>query len=372
MMLFLLRYRVLVGLVALLALPARAQRFAAIGDYGFAGGPVRDVAQLVHSWNPEFVITLGDNNYDYGEASTIDANIGQYYHDFIAPYRGQYGPGAPDNRFFPSLGNHDMATGGGRPYLDYFDLPGNERYYDFVRGQVHFFVLNSDPSEPDGTSATSRQAQWLRAQLAASTAPWKLVYFHHPPYSSGEHGSTLTLRWPFREWGASLVLAGHDHHYERLVVDNLLYCVNGLGGRSQYGLTKAALPGSLVRYNADYGAQLLEASADSLRLQFFTRAGQLIDRFTLRKGLSVAPALEDVHPTPVLDVARINFSIPAADVVQLRVLDAAGREIKKLLDGPVPAGHHEITWSRAGLAPGAYFLQLRTGPYAPVLRTVLL
>ncbi|WP_052732795.1 metallophosphoesterase family protein [Hymenobacter terrenus] len=351
---------------------ALAQRFAAIGDYGFAGEPNRDVAQLVKSWNPDFIITMGDNNYDRGAANTIDANIGQYYHEFIAPYRGSYGPGASENRFFPCLGNHDLYTKHGRPYRDYFTLPGNERYYDFVRGQVHFFVLNSASSGLHGNRATSRQARWLRKQLAAAREPWKVVYFHHAPYSSGQHGSTVAMRWPFRAWGASLVLSGHDHHYERLVEDGLLYCINGLGGRSIYNVALQPMPGSLLRYNSDYGAQLFEASADSLRLRFYTRTGQLVDSFTLRKELSVEPALENVVSTPMLETARITFSIPATDTVQLRVLDVAGREVARLFDGPSAAGHHELLWSQAALLPGLYYLQLRSGAYAPVLRPVAL
>ncbi|MDB5235688.1 MAG: hypothetical protein JWR44_2681 [Hymenobacter sp.] len=371
---FLLRLLTICGLLIawLGAGLAQAQHFAAIGDYGFAGAPERDVAQLVKSWNPDFIITLGDNNYDNGAASTIDANIGQYYHEFIAPYRGSYGPGAAANRFFPSLGNHDLYTAGGQPYFDYFSLPGNERYYDFVRGQVHFFALNSDPSEPDGTSPASRQARWLQQRLAASTAPWKVVYFHHAPFSSGEHGSTVPLRWPFRQWGASVVLTGHDHHYERLVEDGLLYIINGLGGRSQYSVSSNAVPGSLFRYNADYGAQLLDASADSLSLRFYTRTGQLIDAFTLRKGLSVVPVLEAVYPTPLRETARIAFSLPSPGRARLRVLDVAGREVAQLLDEARPAGHHEVLWPRTALAPGTYILQLISGNYAPTLRTVVL
>src|SRR6185503_8936631 len=104
--------------------PLDAVRFAIIGDYGWAGQPELDVSNLVHSWNPDFIITTGDNNYDLGAASTIDPNIGQYYHDFIYPYTGSYGPGAPYNKFFPSLGNHDWYTAGAAPYLSYFTLPG--------------------------------------------------------------------------------------------------------------------------------------------------------------------------------------------------------------------------------------------------------
>jgi hypothetical protein len=66
----------------------------------------RDVASQVKGWKPDFILTVGDNNYPKGAASTIDRNIGQYYHDFIYPCRGRYGAGAAINRFFPTLGNH--------------------------------------------------------------------------------------------------------------------------------------------------------------------------------------------------------------------------------------------------------------------------
>ena len=109
------------------------------------------------------------------------------------------------NRFFPALGNHDMdgisCTGSScsGAYLDYFTLPGNERYYDFVQGPVHFFMVNSDVREPDGNSATSLQANWLRQRLAASTARWKVVIVHHAPYTSSDpNGPEPALRWPYR------------------------------------------------------------------------------------------------------------------------------------------------------------------------------
>ena len=87
--------------------PIPMTRFAVIGDFGLAGQPEADVASLVKSWEPELIITTGDNNYPDGEAETIDDNIGQYYQAFIYPYHGAYGPGAEVNRFFPTLGNHD-------------------------------------------------------------------------------------------------------------------------------------------------------------------------------------------------------------------------------------------------------------------------
>ena len=128
----------------------------------FEGGPIE-----------YWLVTTGDDNYVTGSASTIDANIGQYYHDYIGNYYGSYGAGSPVNRFFPSLGNHDWITRSGTPalptpYLNYFTLPGNERYHTFTHGPVQFFAIDSgdgsgtitDGFEPDGYSITPVQAQW--------------------------------------------------------------------------------------------------------------------------------------------------------------------------------------------------------------------
>ena len=259
-------------------------RFAVIGDLGKESLESADVASLVKSWQPDLVLTLGDNNLDDGEASTIDRNVGQYYCDFIYPYYGKYD--CPDqetfNRFFPTLGNHDWITQNAQPYLDYFTLPGNERYYDFVWGPVHFFAIDSDPHEPDGRSVYSKQAQWLKEGLANSTAPWKIVYMHHPPYSSGSHGSVPELQWPYQEWGATAVMSGHTHIYERIVQDGFPYFVNGLAGAARHPF-KWKVPGSQVKYRDDYGAMLVEADDYEITFRFYTRTNVLIDEYCLTK-----------------------------------------------------------------------------------------
>lgn len=356
----------------LLATRSQAQRFAVIGDYGYAGPAERDVANLVKTWDPEFILTLGDNNYDLGDSTTIDQNIGQYYHAYIGNYKGRYGPRASTNRFFPSLGNHDYYTRNGQAYRDYFTLPGNGRYYDFVRGDVQFFALNSDPAEPDGVSATSVQAQWLRARLAASTARWKVVYLHHAPYSSGSHGNTPALQWPFREWGASVVLAGHDHHYERLAVDGLPYFVNGLGGRSVRPIRTQREAGSQFGFTGEYGAMLLTASPDSLRLQFFTRNRVLIDSYALQRPGGTVPMLYPVHPNPVLESATAEVFLPAAAPVELRVLNSVGQQVGRLHQGPLGGGWHRFTWQRNTLPAGMYYVQLLGAGISQVTRVVVL
>jgi tartrate-resistant acid phosphatase type 5 len=257
-------------------------RFAVIGDYGEGSQGEQDVADLVKSWNPDFVITTGDNNYPSGSVETIDAHLGAYYHEYIFPYIGAYGQGAQRNRFFPTLGNHDWDTAGAQAYFDYFSLPGNERYYDFTWEPVHFFALDSDSREPDGVSMASDQALWLQAKLAEADEAWKLVYMHHPPYSSGPRGPVDWMRWPYKEWGASVVLCGHDHYYERLMVDGFPYLINGLGGGPIYAFGPIA-QGSQVRYNSDHGALLVVAGREQMTFQFITRQGDVIDSYQITR-----------------------------------------------------------------------------------------
>ena len=277
-------------------------RFAAFGDYGYASLAEQSVSTMVKSWHPDFIITTGDNSYGIGP---IDVNVGQYYHEYIGNYVGAYGAGSSANRYFPALGNHEYSDGGGiTAYLNYFTLPGdsaisthtsgNERYYDFRVGPVQFFALNSDSHEPDGNSSASIQALWLQTQLAQSTAPWKIVYLHHAPFSScTRHGSQTYMQWPFEQWGASAVLAGHDHTYERIMrddnadSDSIPYFVTGLGGYTIYDFpTSGFVPGSAVRYNSDFGSMLVEADDTSLVMMFYsiTNGGALIDSLRVTKG----------------------------------------------------------------------------------------
>ncbi|HEV8538588.1 MAG TPA: metallophosphoesterase [Bacteroidota bacterium] len=362
---------------------AQSVRFAVIGDYGRAGQAEADVATLVKSWNTDFVITVGDNNYEYGAASTIDANIGQYYSSFIYPYKGTYGEGHTSNSFLPSLGNHDWIDPGASAYMDYFELPGNERYYDVVWGPVQLFALDSDGHEPDGATSSSTQARWLQNKLDSSKATWKLVYFHHPPYSSGSHGSSSSMQWPFQSWGATAVLAGHDHHYERIIRNNFPYFVNGLGGKSRYSFG-TTVSGSVVRYNADYGAMLVEANEDSITFQFFTRTNALIDRYVMRKvstgldePMDAGPhhlILEQNYPNPFNPKTELRFEIEEGGFVNLKIVDILGREITTLVSEMKQPGSYTVPWNASGqpgLTSGSYFARITNGR-STIIRKILL
>jgi len=310
-----------VFLWCLIAPPAIAQSlFATIGDYGDGFADEGNIAGLVYSWNPDFIITMGDNRYG---STDFDKTVGQFYCDSLTEAEsGSYcsGSNSPTNAFFPSLGNHDYTDGSGlNEYLNYFTLPGagvdtsgtsgSERYYDFIRGPVHFFAIDSEGAL---NSASDKMAQmnWLEAQLAASNAPWQVVYFHHAPYSSAtNHGSTTAMQWPFAAWGADAVIAGHDHTYERILADGIVYFVNGLGGHSIGNYTtpvSGPVSGSRVRYNGDYGAMRVDASDIAITFEFINVSGSIIDTYTIEAGatpsteetVDLTGTVEDAGGTP--------------------------------------------------------------------------
>lgn len=294
--------------------PPTVTRFAIIGDFGIDSPEEADVAALVKSWNPEFIINTGDNNYPNGQGSTIDANVGKHYQEFIWNYTGAYGPGSVTNRFFPSLGNHDWIFGctSGlsciQPYTDYFTLPGNERYYNFSWGVIDFFVIDSEDAEPDAVKTTTIQQDWLQSKLAASTAKLKIVYMHHPPFTSSDSGpNNSEVDWPYQQWGADVVIGGHDHTYERIIKNGFPYFVNGAGGAALKQFWPPYTSGSVVRYNSDWGAQLVEVNDTHATFTFITRGNVIIDSYTIT--LSQPPATcHDVNSdgkVNIFDVALV-------------------------------------------------------------------
>jgi len=278
--------------------PETATTFAIIGDYGMDDDSEAAVADLVTSWNPTYIVSVGDGYYaPAGGTGTAqyDQSTGAYYCRWLADITttGKRCPAglAATNAFFPTMGNHDYSDAEPSPdtYLTYFDLPGtgfvnssgNERFYDFVQGPIHFFVLDSDPQEPEGTDSTSPQAGWLKTQLAASTSRWNIVLDHLPPYSSDNtHGSTPDLQWPFAEWGADAVISGHAHTYERIMRDGIVYFINGMGGAPRYKFTDP-VSGSVIRYKDNWGAQRVSVTPTALTFAFYDIDGELIDSYSI-------------------------------------------------------------------------------------------
>jgi hypothetical protein len=240
-------------------------RFAVIGDSGTGDLAQYQVAQLMETYRRvtkfDFVIMLGDNIYGGHHAS-------DFRRKFQEPYKPLLDAGV---KFYAALGNHDDPNEE-RLYKP-FNM-GGERYYSFKKGDVEFFVLDSNYMDP-------AQLNWLDQGLQKSKAKWKISYFHHPLYSDGRsHGPDLDLRSRlgplFQRYGVNAVFSGHEHVYERLQPQNsTLYFVMGNSGKL---MPHDIRPEQTDKaFDTDRAFMLVEISDDGLYFQVVSRAGQTID-----------------------------------------------------------------------------------------------
>lgn len=257
-------------------------RVAIIGDYGSGDRREALVATMVNGWGPEAVITTGDNLYPWGLYKDGDKRVGNFYHSYMYPFKGktcgepECGSRDKKNRFWPAIGNHDWGNrcdGNLDGYFAY--MPVDKRYYDVEIGDLHLFSMDADCNEErfkdGGLTYSSPQGQWLQMRMKNSTARWKLVVVHTPPYTSDKaHPSSVHMRWPYVQWGATAVLSGHAHNYERVLDEQgFPYFVNGAGGAGVTKFFDKPIEGSMVRYLKNPGAQLVEANSSSIVFKFF-------------------------------------------------------------------------------------------------------
>ncbi len=278
--------------------PADSITFAVIGDYGQNSTEEGQVAAMIKTWGVDFIITTGDNNYTFGSRSSLKKNITKYYGDFI------YNPDAPAdlqchgkaaqekiNRFFPSPGNHDNYTKGMKPYLEYFNLPGDKKNYDFTWGPVEFFSINTG-KDADINCCDAPESKWLQSELFKSKTPFKFVYFHHPPYSPGEHGNATKMQWPYDKWGVDAVLSGHEHFYARVqdkTAEKPIYFICGASGNTHlYGCNEHPLDSTRFKVSCDHvhwGAMKVRATAHLVIFEYYiaTEPERPIDTYIIRK-----------------------------------------------------------------------------------------
>lgn len=241
-------------------------KFAVLGDFGTGKTRQYETAETMREvrgrFPYEFVLTVGDNLYGR-----------QRPRDFASKFEEPYGPLLEAGvTFHATLGNHDQAH-----QKDYapFNMNG-QRYYTFTRGPVQFFAL-------DSTDLTAAQLLWLAGELARSTARWKVGYWHHPLYSSGQrHGSNMDLRRSLEPLlvlgGVHVVFTGHEHFYERLTPQHgVRHFIVGSGGQLRRGNIR---PGSMLTamgFDADNSFLAVEATADRLYFEAISRTGRIVD-----------------------------------------------------------------------------------------------
>ncbi|MDQ3212651.1 MAG: metallophosphoesterase [Acidobacteriota bacterium] len=242
-------------------------KFAVLGDFGTGARQqyelgvqmkrVRDVFPY------EFVTLVGDNLY--GSQRPQD-----FKKKFEVPYQPLLDAGV---KFYASLGNHDARE---QRYYKHFNMDG-KLYYTFKAKQdVRFFALDSGYMDP-------QQVAWLEKELKDSNEAWKIPYFHHPPYSSGDrHGSDQRLREVleplFVKYNVSVVFTGHDHFYERLKPQQgIVYFVCGAGGKLRKGNIDTGSGLTAAGNDSDQSFLAAEINGDEMSFNAVSRAGKVFD-----------------------------------------------------------------------------------------------
>jgi hypothetical protein len=274
--------------------PAGAEPFTfiALGDTRTNPVAHQSVVNAVMVVNPRFVVNTGDL---VGSGDNRDS-----WHEFFK-VTGELMKRVP---YWPVLGNHESNSVN---YYNYFALPGNERYYSFDYGTTHFVMLDSDDltmPKQDGdqtwedTAALYREArknywqkqiQWLETDLEAhKDADFIFVAFHHPLYSStsssGRRMEQKNTRERFevllKQYKVSAVLNGHDHFYERNVVDGMYCIVTGGGGAPLYSFGEP-LPTSAKRDNV-YHFVRIDINGSTAAGTVLAPDDEVIDTFQIR------------------------------------------------------------------------------------------
>jgi len=249
--------------------------FAVLGDTGTGGRDQYEAAEQVVRFRQAFpfdnVILLGDNLYG-GEKPK------DFQEKFEKPYSALLNDGV---KFHATLGNHDNPN---ESAYKNFNMDG-KRYYTFKPKEgIRFFSLDSNYME-------RQQIEWLEKELADSASDWKIAFFHHPLYSSGEaHGPDEELRKVieplFRKHGVSVVFAGHEHFYERLKPQfGIHYFIEGGSAKLRKGNIRKSEQ-TAVGFDTDNTFMLCEIDGDRLYFQTITRTGKTIDKGVIERQKS--------------------------------------------------------------------------------------
>jgi hypothetical protein len=247
-------------------------RFAVIGDNGTGDSPEYEIAQEMEAYRKtvgfDFVAMMGDNIYGGHKPKDFERK-------FEEPYKPLLDSGV---KFYACLGNHDDSN---EVLYKPFNMNG-QHYYSFKKGDVQFFVLDSNYMD-------SAQLDWIEQQLSGSNAKWKIAYFHHPLYSDGRfHGPDLDLRKQlmpiFEKYGLNVVLSGHEHVYERFKPEEGIYFfLVGNSGELRYHNLRPGSDIMAAGFDTDRTFMLIEISGDKLYFQTIARTGQTVDSGTLQR-----------------------------------------------------------------------------------------
>ncbi|MEA3432264.1 MAG: metallophosphoesterase [candidate division WOR-3 bacterium] len=251
--------------------------------------------------------------------------------------------------YFVAIGNHEENA---QLYYDYWHFPGNEQWYSLDYGNAHFVCLSTE------TNMYGSQREWLESDLinASQSADWIFVFFHRPPYSSGEHGSDLNVRtaWCslFETYGVDIVFNGHDHNYERGFVNGVYYIVTGGGGAPL-----RTVGSSNWTIYSESTLHCCKLSIDSLLLNFeaIKPDGTVFDGFTIDKTIGIDEDLSSRgdpesfkvwqnYPNPFNANTKIRYQLPKAGHISVEVYNLTGQRVRRLVDSDKDAGCYYTFW----------------------------
>jgi predicted phosphodiesterase len=279
-------------------------KFAVVGDTGTGDKHQLAVAKQLTATRAklpfDFVIMVGDNLYGGNSAKDYDKK-------FAIPYKPLLDAGI---KFYAALGNHDDPS---ERYYKPFNMNG-ERYFTFKPANgVRFFAL-------DSTYVDDKQLKWVDEQLATSGSDWKIAFFHHPPYSSGEtHGSDETLRTQlepiFVKHGVNVVLTGHEHFYERIKPQKgIAYFITGSSAKLREGnITPTQL--TAKGFDSGYTFMVVEIVGDDMYYQTITDTGKTVDSGRVHRVGKVEPT-PNRTAQPVVATGGSDKKTPSKPVKQ--------------------------------------------------------
>jgi calcineurin-like phosphoesterase family protein len=249
--------------------------FAVIGDSGSGDQPQRLIAEAMLTYfntarHFSFVLMVGDNLYH-----------DDYDGEFLSPYKELLDRGV---NFYATLGNHDRDL---EIHFKPFHMNDQDRY-SFDQGNGRFVALNSNhPADP-------AQIKWLDGVFTDAGDKWKICFFHHPLYSSGQHAAESrdvirpALEDALVRNHVDVVFAGHEHLYERIrpQAGGIHYFVSGGGGRNLYDVHKSEFDEVAA---SEHHFMIVEIAGDRMYFEAITQAQKLLDCGIVFRRADVKP-----------------------------------------------------------------------------------
>lgn len=411
-------------------------RIWAIGDFGNGSQAQLDVktgyTENFGDVHTDVWLWLGDNAYGDGTDQEYQEKVFEVYPEVLR-----------NSVVWPCPGNHDYGSidiFNNGPYYDILTLPtngesggvpsGDEGYFSFDYGNIHFLSLNTEYLLYIATGGTAFQ-NWLEQDLQNTTADWIIAIFHQPAYSKGSHDSDDAFSRPFfmrqnvtpllEEYGVDLVLNGHSHSYERsylinghygtsdtwdpstMLIDgtngnpndgngyqkyydgddpNLgaVYAVVGCSGQKGSGNSPLNHPVMYMSTEDYHGSMVVDVNGLELNAKFIDTTGTVLDEFVILKSASPSGLNEydatdraqmNVFPNPFTEDFTIDFILEKVEEVELRIMDVKGNVIQQFPAKAYPSGTHQLKYAPTSVPTnGICIVEMQTAGKISVKRLV--